>query len=197
MFQCFSTILYVYFRNSREGKSTSGVGNPRASHPLNKFLLSANSNYHQYWLILGHGKCTLLICHDRYYLDSVTVIYILKYLRLQLGFCQHPFIIGQLSLNKSRVNSELQYVQLPFTPHLSTLELDFFVTTNNPASNHQLISQLSTCYTLSEGTCMNLRRRETLTRQVSQTLLHVHKIKSISIEHKIIIQVHVSAQFLR
>ena len=28
MFQCFSTILYVHFRNSREGKSMSGMGNP-------------------------------------------------------------------------------------------------------------------------------------------------------------------------
>ena len=30
-----STILHVHFRNSREGKSTSGVGNPCAPHPLN------------------------------------------------------------------------------------------------------------------------------------------------------------------
>ena len=33
--QYFSTILYLHFRNSREGKSTSEVGNPRAPHPLN------------------------------------------------------------------------------------------------------------------------------------------------------------------
>ena len=33
-----NTILYVYFRNSREGKSTLGVGNPCAPHPLNKSL---------------------------------------------------------------------------------------------------------------------------------------------------------------
>ena len=38
MFQCSSTILYVHFRNSREGKSTSGVGNPCAPHPLSKSL---------------------------------------------------------------------------------------------------------------------------------------------------------------
>ena len=38
MFQYFGTILYVQFRNSREGKSTSGVGNPCAPHPLNKSL---------------------------------------------------------------------------------------------------------------------------------------------------------------
>ena len=30
--------LYVHLRNSREGKSTSGVGNPNAPHPLNKSL---------------------------------------------------------------------------------------------------------------------------------------------------------------
>ena len=34
MFQYFSTILYVHFGNSREGKSTSGVGNPFAPHRL-------------------------------------------------------------------------------------------------------------------------------------------------------------------
>ena len=36
MFSYFSTLLYVHFRNSREGKSTSRVGNPCAPHPLNK-----------------------------------------------------------------------------------------------------------------------------------------------------------------
>ena len=35
MFQHFSTILYVHFRNSRKGKSTSGVGNSSVPHPLN------------------------------------------------------------------------------------------------------------------------------------------------------------------
>ena len=35
MFQYFSTILHVHFRNSREGKSTSGVGNSYAPYPLN------------------------------------------------------------------------------------------------------------------------------------------------------------------
>ena len=39
MFPYFSTILYVHFGNSMEGKSTSGVGNPRASHPPNESLL--------------------------------------------------------------------------------------------------------------------------------------------------------------
>ena len=39
MFQYFSTILYVHFRNSRKGKSTSGGGNPCAPHPLNKSLV--------------------------------------------------------------------------------------------------------------------------------------------------------------
>ena len=38
MFQYFSAILCVHFRNSREGKSTFGVGNPCAPHPLNKSL---------------------------------------------------------------------------------------------------------------------------------------------------------------
>ena len=33
-----NTILYVHFGNSREGKSTSGVGNSCAPHPLNKYL---------------------------------------------------------------------------------------------------------------------------------------------------------------
>ena len=41
---CSSALLLfsmyiVHFRNSREGKSTSGVGNPCAPHPLNKSLL--------------------------------------------------------------------------------------------------------------------------------------------------------------
>ena len=35
--QYISIILYVHLRNSREGKSTSGVRNPCAPHPLNKF----------------------------------------------------------------------------------------------------------------------------------------------------------------
>ena len=38
MFPCFGTILYVHFRNAREGKSTPGVGNSCAPHPLNKSL---------------------------------------------------------------------------------------------------------------------------------------------------------------
>ena len=38
MFQYFSAILYVHFRNSREGKSTSWVENHCAPHPLNKSL---------------------------------------------------------------------------------------------------------------------------------------------------------------
>ena len=37
--QYFSAIFYVHFRNSREGKSTLGMGNPNAPHPLNKSLL--------------------------------------------------------------------------------------------------------------------------------------------------------------
>ena len=55
MYQYFSTILYVHFRNSREGKSTSGVGNPCAPHPLNKSLLLERLC----WLTLA--KCTVLI----------------------------------------------------------------------------------------------------------------------------------------
>ena len=43
MFQYFSTILYVHFRNSREEKSASGVGNPCAPHPLNKSLGKGSS----------------------------------------------------------------------------------------------------------------------------------------------------------
>ena len=39
MFQYFSTILCVHFRNSTEGKSTPRVGNPCGPHPLNKSLL--------------------------------------------------------------------------------------------------------------------------------------------------------------
>ena len=35
----YITVLYVHSRNSREGKSTSGVGNPCVPHPLNKSLL--------------------------------------------------------------------------------------------------------------------------------------------------------------
>ena len=38
MFQHFRTVLHVHFRNSMKGKSTSGVGNPCAPHPLNKSL---------------------------------------------------------------------------------------------------------------------------------------------------------------
>ena len=38
MFPYFNTILYVHFRNSREGKSTSGMGSPCAPNPLNKSL---------------------------------------------------------------------------------------------------------------------------------------------------------------
>ena len=42
-----STILYVHFRNSREGKSTSGVWNPRAPHPPNcrRFSCTFASNF--------------------------------------------------------------------------------------------------------------------------------------------------------
>ena len=39
MFQYSSTIPYVQFRNSREEKSTLGVENPCALHPLNKSLI--------------------------------------------------------------------------------------------------------------------------------------------------------------
>ena len=44
MFQYFSTILYVHFRNSREGKSTSGVRNP--------CVLPTLYRLHQYYLLL-------------------------------------------------------------------------------------------------------------------------------------------------
>ena len=39
MFQYFSTILYVHYGNSREGKSTLWVGSPCAPHTLNKSLV--------------------------------------------------------------------------------------------------------------------------------------------------------------
>ena len=45
MFQYFSTVFYVHFRNSREWKSTSGVGNPCAPHPLNKLLHSLAGSF--------------------------------------------------------------------------------------------------------------------------------------------------------
>ena len=38
MFHYFHITFYVHFRNSRVVKSTSGVGNPCAPHPLNKSL---------------------------------------------------------------------------------------------------------------------------------------------------------------
>ena len=49
MFQYFSTILYVHFRNSRDGKLPPRVGNPSAPHPLNKSLCDlSNVIYSQY-----------------------------------------------------------------------------------------------------------------------------------------------------
>ena len=47
MYQYFSTILYVHFRNSREGESASGVENPCAPHPLNKSPVMYENQYSQ------------------------------------------------------------------------------------------------------------------------------------------------------
>ena len=62
MSQCLNAILYAHLGNPREGKSTSGVGNPCAPHPLNKSLA-----WVMYMRNTQHAcRCTTAIEHKGY-----------------------------------------------------------------------------------------------------------------------------------
>ena len=79
MFQYFSTILYVHYGNSREGKSTSGVGNPCAPRPLNKSLAVGIPYWYAHGLLyyaycgLYYMKCGLV---DHNVVESVNILQI-------------------------------------------------------------------------------------------------------------------------
>ena len=86
MFQYFCTILYVHFRNSMEGKSTSGVGNLCAPHPLNKSLymyryitqyahLVIFNNAADLKLLDAIGKGDKFSCRENYIMTRISLHY--------------------------------------------------------------------------------------------------------------------------
>ena len=63
MLQYFSTILYVQFRNSREGKLPPRVGSPSAPHPLNKSLRNLSNVAYSHYSYSTHDQLALNNVH--------------------------------------------------------------------------------------------------------------------------------------